>query len=139
MSYRYACVVMHFNNVCVHFLSAVCALPSGSMSVQSSQNRRCSSLTVSSSRLTSECLLQHSPSLLSPLNSLTHLPCSLHASPFHTCTVTLNLDITPEELTVIGLFWRCQVLEIRLYFQCICHDIQNRTSILQLSNFSLGL
>lgn len=66
----------------MHFLSAVCALPSGSVRVQSSQNRHCWSLAVSprsgASTLTSECSLQHSLAIIFTELFNTLFRCSLH-------------------------------------------------------------
>ncbi len=132
----------------VHFLSAVCALPSGSARLQSSQNRQCWFLAVSSrsgaSSLTSECLLQHSPLLLSPLNSLTHFsPCSLQLLSLDTLGSALlssSNNIIFSAVTFQSDFFSfCSSSALVRWqrFRYKCHNIHKRTSILQHSNSPL--
>lgn len=130
----------------VHFLSVVCALPSGSVRVQSSQNRQCWSLVASShsgaSSLTSECLLQHSPLLLSPVNSLTHFSPAHFTYCHWTLLVVLSSssnDIIFSVVTFQSDFFFCSSsTSVRWqHFRYKCHNIQNRTSILQHSNSPL--
>lgn len=144
LSFIARCVLWCIPTMCVdvHFLSAVCALPSGSVRVQSSQNRQCWSVAVSSrsgaSSLTSECLVQHSPLLLSPLNSLTH-------PPPHSLQL-LSLDILGSALTTssndiifpaVTFQTFCSGSALVRWHRHKCQNVQYKTSIVQHLNYPL--
>lgn len=136
--------MIYSNNVCVHFLSAVCALPSGSVRVQSSQNRHCWSLAVSprsgASTLTSECSLQHSLAIIFTELFNTLFRCSLHL---------LSLGTLGSALTSsLNYVFSCNLSEWLFLLQqqhswkhvrYECHNIQKRTGSLQYSNCALGI